>query len=350
METMIVTGGAGFIGSNFVTIASDNYEIVVLDSCTYASNTDSLKGSKHIFELADIRNYEHVKRIFNKYKPNYIVHFAAESHVDNSISAPLTFVETNVLGTACILEAMRGIVPDSRMLHVSTDEVYGSVDDGGFTESSNIKPSSPYSATKAASDLLALSYSKTFGLDIVVTHSSNNYGPYQHLEKLIPMTIFNAIEGNDIPIYGDGSNIRDWMYVEDNVEAILQVLESGKSGERYNIGGNNELKNIDLVYLICDTIDQIKGIFGSPRRKLVKFVNDRPAHDKRYSVDSSKVMRLGWKPRMHIKDGIYATIEWYLPFLENLKLRSMAKTIVKSNYPIYEPLLINSLKRILEGK
>ena len=309
---MIVTGGAGFIGGNFVMEAVNYYDVIVLDSLTYASNYDYIKHTGIKFELADIRNITHIKKIFADHKPDYIVHFAAESHVDNSIDGPLIFVETNVFGTACILEAMRTVVPDSRFVHVSTDEVYGSTDTGSFDEKSCLDPSSPYSSSKAAADLLALSYHKTYGLDILVTNSSNNYGPNQNIEKLIPKTICNALQNISIPIYGDGSNIRDWIFVDDNVNAIMQVIKEGVSGHRYNIGGGCEACNIELVYTICDMVDQIKGVIEAPRRRLIEFVRDRPAHDRRYSVDSTKIKSLGWKPKVALKDGLYETVEWYI--------------------------------------
>lgn len=342
---MIVTGGAGFIGSHFVTAAAEHYNIVVFDSCTYASNPCFIKHIDCEFELGDIRNLAHIKRTFSKYSPNLIVHFAAESHVDNSIDGPLTFVETNVVGTACILEAMRSAAPNSRLIHVSTDEVYGSIHEGSFTEDSQIDPSSPYSSTKAASDLLALSYHKTYGLDIVVTNSSNNYGPNQNIEKLIPKTICNALQRKPIPIYGDGSNVRDWIFVEDNIDAIMQVARTGKSGERYNIGGGQETTNIDLANLICDIVDRLKGANGVPRRSLIEFVHDRPAHDKRYSIDSSKMKALGWKPKIDINDGLYGTVEWYISNLSSCVSRS--KYLSRSTM---EPLLIKNLEASIRGK
>lgn len=341
---MIVTGGAGFIGGNFVLEAVKHYDVIVLDSLTYASNYDYIKYTGSRFELADIRNLSHVKKIFSDFKPNYIVHFAAESHVDNSIDGPLIFVETNVLGTANILEAMRTITPDSRLVHISTDEVYGSIESGNFTEDSRLDPSSPYSSTKAASDLLALSYNKTFGLDVIVTNSSNNYGPNQNIEKLIPKTICNALQNYPIPIYGDGKNIRDWIFVDDNVNAIMQVIETGESGGRYNIGGGYEIANYDLANLICDMVDQIKGVTDAPRKQLIELVKDRPAHDRRYSVSNTKIETLGWKPKVGFKDGLYGTIEWYISNLSSCTKRLELRQMQQS-----EPILNKCLDATIRG-
>lgn len=340
MDTVLVTGGGGFIGSNFVLEMADHYKLVVLDSCTYAASFDYIKNVKYKMELGDIRNLRHLREILKKHKPKYIVHFAAESHVDNSIDGPLVFVETNVVGTACLLEAIRTECPTSRLVHVSTDEVYGSIDEGSFTELSPLDPSSPYSSTKAASDLIALSYHKTYGLDIVVTNSSNNYGPNQNREKLIPKVISNALSMEPIPIYGDGSNVRDWIHVKDNVEAIKTVMEHGRSGERYNIGGESCINNLNLALTICSLIDSIKGVFGSPRSSFIKFVTDRPAHDKRYSINCDKVKRLGWRPKIDIDAGLRSTVSWYM--------ESHNTEIKKAKHSELEPLLLNSLQSLLQ--
>ena len=340
METILVTGGAGFIGSNFVKLFAEDYNIVVFDSFTYASDVDYIRSINCKIELGDIRNFNHVTSIINRYKPRYIVNFAAESHVDNSIDCPLIFVETNIVGTSCILEAVRLVDFECRLVQVSTDEVYGSTLDASFTEDSHLNPSSPYSSTKASADLIALSYGKTYGLDVVITNSSNNYGPNQHSEKLVPKTIYNAINHIEIPIYGNGGNIRDWLHVNDNVSAIRLVMERGLSGERYNIGGGNEKTNIEIAHKICDIVDQIKGVFGSPRTKLIKFVTDRPAHDARYSVDCSKIMKeLDWKPTIDFNNGIESTIKWYM---------HTNKASTKYSRNKYEPLLVNSLSKLLE--
>lgn len=351
METILVTGGAGFIGCNFVKEFASDYNIILFDSFTYASNINYIRDFENSnlikIELGDIRNLRHINRIFEKYKPRYVVNFAAESHVDNSISCPLAFVETNIVGTACLLDAVRLSEHECRMVQISTDEVYGSIKKGSFTEESSLNPSSPYSASKSAADLLALAYHKTYGLDIVITHSSNNYGPNQHPEKLMPKIINRAINFENIPIYGDGSNVREWTHVIDNVRAVRMVMEKGLSGERYNIGSGIEISNIELTKKLCHMIDEIRGVFAKPRSSLIQFVPDRPAHDIRYSVDSSKVRsELGWKPEIPLEDGLLMTIKWYSKYqheIMNKWYRVLASESMKN-----EPLLIKCLKHNID--
>lgn len=347
METILVTGGAGFIGGNFVKAFSSEYNIVVFDALTYASNFGYIRddvGTSR-FELGDIRNLKHLKKIFDKHKPRYVVNFAAESHVDNSIDCPLAFVETNIVGTACVLEAMRLSDHECRLVQISTDEVYGSIQEGSFVEESSLNPSSPYSSTKSAADQLVLSYYKTYGLDVVVTHSSNNYGPNQHPEKLIPKIIDRAINFEVIPIYGDGTNVREWTHVSDNANAIRLVMEKGRSGERYNIGSGVEATNLHLATQLCNMLDEIKGVFNKPRLMLIQFTADRPAHDMRYSVNSSKIKsHLGWEPMISLEEGLMSTIKWYIK-----NYSEMAKGFIKRN-SAEEPLLINSLQCLIDRR
>jgi len=329
MNTILVTGGAGFIGGCFVRqcIAEQSCRVVNLDKLTYAGNLDSLesveKNPRYTFVQADIVDRAAVDRILEEHRPTAIVHFAAESHVDRSIDGPAEFVRTNVQGTFQMLDAARRYVarlPDDqreafRFLHVSTDEVYGSLGpDGRFTEESPYDPSSPYSASKGAADHFARAYFRTFGLPVLVTNCSNNYGPYQFPEKLIPLMILNALEGKPLPIYGDGGNVRDWLYVEDHCHALRRVLADGRPGETYNIGGDCEQKNIDVVRTICRLVEELRpGLPHTPCSSLMTFVQDRPGHDRRYAIDAGKIRReLGWRPEHDFVSGMRRTVEWYL--------------------------------------
>ncbi|HAP35662.1 MAG TPA: dTDP-glucose 4,6-dehydratase [Bacteroidetes bacterium] len=312
MKNILITGGAGFIGSNFIQLMLNkhsNYKIVNFDFLTYAGNLENLTNIEHssnyVFIKGDICNKEHVKKAFREHSIDAVVHFAAESHVDRSITGPAVFVQTNVVGTQVLLDVSREIGVE-RFLHVSTDEVYGSLGTTGyFTEETSIHPNSPYSASKASSDMLVLAYQHTFGFPGVVTRCSNNYGPYQFPEKLIPLLIANALNDKSIPVYGDGTNVRDWLYVEDHCSALDVVLHNGKIGDVYNIGGNNEWKNIDIVKLVLKEI-------GKPE-SLITYVKDRPGHDKRYAIDASKIKNeLGWEPAYQFENGIKKTVQWYL--------------------------------------
>lgn len=327
MRTLLVTGGAGFIGSCFVrrAVARQDVRIINLDKLTYAGNADSLPNESafHSLQQGDIGDSEFVKSLLLKFPPDAVVNFAAESHVDRSIDGPLEFVQTNVVGTCRLLEEVRGYFSglnevqkqSFRFLHVSTDEVYGSLGDTGlFTETTPYAPNSPYSASKAASDHFVRAYLHTYGVPTLMTNCSNNYGPYQFPEKLIPLIILNALEGKPLPIYGDGLNVRDWLFVEDHCEAIETVLRKGTIGECYNIGGNNEQTNINIVKTICRTVDRLRpDLTHSPSESLITYVKDRPGHDRRYAVDASKIRdQLGWVPRQDFESGIESTIQWYL--------------------------------------
>ncbi|MCE5266985.1 MAG: dTDP-glucose 4,6-dehydratase [Planctomycetaceae bacterium] len=329
MDTIVVTGGAGFIGSCFVRqcLAQQTCRVVNLDKLTYAGNLDSLRSvsdhPRYVFVRGDIADRKTVERVMDEQEPTAIVHFAAESHVDRSIDGPAEFVRTNALGTFELLDAARryvGEIPAERaekfrFLHVSTDEVYGSLGPTGmFTESSPYDPSSPYSATKAAADHLARAYFRTYKLPVLVTNCSNNYGPCQFPEKLIPLTILNALEGKPLPVYGDGQNVRDWLFVEDHCRALWRVLTAGRPGETYNIGGNCQQKNIDVVRTICRVVDELRpGLPHAPCSSLITFVRDRPGHDRRYAIDASKIRReLGWQPEHDFDAGIRRTVRWYL--------------------------------------
>ncbi len=312
MKNILVTGGAGFIGSNFVHFMLNkhtNYKIINFDMLTYAGNLENLaaieKNQNYLFVKGDICNKEQVVKAIHDHSIDTVVHFAAESHVDRSISGPAVFVHTNVVGTQVLLDVSRefGI---ERFLHVSTDEVYGSLGSTGyFTEETSLHPNSPYSASKASSDMLVLAYQHTFGFPGVVTRCSNNYGPYQFPEKLIPLLIANALNDKPIPVYGDGTNVRDWLYVEDHCSALDVVLHNGKIGDVYNIGGHNEWKNIDIVKLVLKEI-------GKPE-SLITYVKDRPGHDKRYAIDAAKIKNeLDWVPAYHFENGIKKTVQWYL--------------------------------------
>ena len=321
---LLVTGGAGFIGSNFVlsTIAETGEPIVNLDKLTYAGrreNLASLEGRReHLFVHGDICDRALVRRLLETHRPRAIVHFAAESHVDRSIAGPADFVQTNVVGTWSLLEEARQYWekdrPPFRFLHVSTDEVYGSLgpSDPPFTEASPYAPNSPYAASKASSDHLVRAYHHTYGLPTITTNCSNNYGPYQFPEKLIPLMIRNAAAGKPLPVYGDGANVRDWLYVPDHCEALRLVLEKGRIGETYNVGGNAERRNIDVVKQICALLDEYKPC-ATPYASLISFVTDRPGHDRRYAIDSSKIGReLGWRAKESFESGLRKTVRWHL--------------------------------------
>ena len=326
---LFVTGGAGFIGGNFVLkqVIQEGNEVLNFDKLTYAGNLDTLKSvignDKYQFIQGDICQRSTVKNALSQFQPNVIINFAAESHVDRSIDGPFEFIQTNIVGTAVLLDEANNYYKTLtgemkvgfRFLHVSTDEVYGSLgDDDYFTENTAYDPSSPYSASKASSDHLVRAWSRTFGLPILITNCSNNYGPYQFPEKLIPLMILNCLKGKSLPVYGKGDNVRDWLFVEDHCDAIYSVLSSGKLGETYNIGGNNEIQNIDIVKIICEKMDEY-----SPRKQdgnyeeLITYATDRPGHDFRYAIDASKISNeLGWQPKENFETGIKKTILWYL--------------------------------------
>mgnify|MGYP001828950793 FL=1 len=325
MRNILITGGAGFIGANFIRYWVDRHpgdRMVNLDALTYAGNPENLAAIDTLpvyrFVHGDINDRQCLDEVFAGEAIDTVVHFAAESHVDRSILGPDAFIRTNVHGTFTLLEAAKAAWGDfaggQRFLHVSTDEVYGSLEAGApaFTETHAYAPNSPYSASKAASDHLVRAYHHTYGMPVLTTNCSNNYGPYQFPEKLIPLTILNALEGKPIPVYGDGRNIRDWLYVEDHCNGIETVLEGGRPGEVYNIGGINEWQNIDIVHLICDRLDELQP-GAAPYREQVTFVTDRPGHDRRYAIDAGKMQReLGWSPRHDFASGIEQTIRWYL--------------------------------------
>ncbi|MBB3570765.1 dTDP-glucose 4,6-dehydratase [Rhizobium sp. BK491] len=328
--TILVSGGAGFIGGNFVLDWLEQHDetVVNLDKLTYAGNLDTLKGLKgddrHVFVHGDIGDRELVSDLLAMHRPRAVINFAAESHVDRSIHGPGDFIQTNIVGTFNLLEAVRGYwdgLPDDekqgfRFLHVSTDEVYGTLskDDAPFNELNRYEPNSPYSASKAASDHLVRAWHHTYGLPVLTTNCSNNYGPYHFPEKLIPLVILNALSGKSLPIYGDGQQIRDWLYVRDHCSAIRRVLEAGRLGETYNVGGWNEKPNLDVVHTICAILDELRpkadgGRYGDQ----ITFVRDRPGHDRRYAIDARKLEReLGWKPAETFDTGIRKTIAWYL--------------------------------------
>ena len=317
---LLVTGGAGFIGSNFVrsTIAATGEPIVNLDKLTYAGNLRNLDAlrddARHIFVQGDICDRPLVRSLLQKHKPRAIVHLAAESHVDRSIAGAAAFVQTNVVGTLSLLEEARACSDKIRFVHVSTDEVYGSLGpaDPAFTEETPYAPNSPYAASKAASDHLVRAFHHTYGLETVTTNCSNNYGPYQYPEKLIPVIIGSALAGKPLPVYGDGRNVRDWLYVLDHCEALRLALERGRPGETYNIGGNAERANIDLVKTICGLLDKALPRKAGKYAELITFVKDRPGHDRRYAIDASKIAReLGWRPREDFDSGLEKTVRWY---------------------------------------
>jgi len=329
-KTILVTGGSGFIGSNFILqwIEQERTPVVNLDKLTYAGNPRNLLGvssdPRYCFALGDVCDRERLRELLQIHKPRAIVHFAAESHVDRSIRGPDDFIRTNVHGTFCLLEEARAyygeLAPQERdsfrFLHVSTDEVYGSLgpDDSPFCETTAYAPNSPYSASKAGADHLVRAYRHTYGLPTLTTNCSNNYGPYQFPEKLIPLVILNARAAKSLPVYGDGQNVRDWLFVEDHCAAVRRILAQGRAGETYNIGGGGEKRNIEIVEIICSILDECCPEDPSvPHRKLIAFVKDRPGHDRRYAVDARKVEReLDWKPRESLESGLRKTVQWYL--------------------------------------
>jgi len=330
LKNILVTGGAGFIGSNFIHFIFNqtkfNGRILNVDKLTYAGNLENLKkidsklkGERYFFEKADICNFERMKNIFSEYDIDTVVNFAAESHVDRSIFGPKDFIQTNIMGTFNLLEVAREVWEKedySQLLfhHISTDEVYGSAEEGKyFFESTAYQPNSPYSATKASSDHLVRSYFKTYGLPITISNCSNNYGPYQFPEKLIPLIILNILEEKSLSIYGDGKNIRDWLYVEDHCLAIWKIINHGRIGETYNIGGENEWENIELVNFLCEKIAKIKGRDKDYYKKLITFVKDRPGHDRRYAINCDKIKNeLGWRQNFGFEEGLDTTIKWYM--------------------------------------
>ena len=331
-KTIIITGGAGFIGSHvvrlFVTKYPD-YKIVNLDALTYAGNLENLRdienSPNYIFEKADILNKEEIEAVFSKYQPDGIIHLAAESHVDRSILSPLDFVYTNVIGTVTLLNAAKqqwaGNFENKLFYHVSTDEVFGALGDTGFfTETTAYDPHSPYSASKAASDHFVRAYHDTYGLPVVVTNCSNNYGPNHFPEKLIPLFINNIITKKPLPVYGDGLYTRDWLFVKDHAAAIDLVFHKGKTGDTYNVGGFNEWKNIDLVKLLCKLMDEKLDIAPGTSEQLITYIKDRPGHDRRYAIDATKINKeLGWKPSVTFEEGLALTIDWYLENTDWLK-------------------------------
>ena len=327
--TLLVTGGAGFIGGCFVrrSIAEGGDRVVNLDKLTYAGNLDSLRpigdDRRHVFVQGSITDRALVESLLREHRPSAIVHFAAETHVDRSIDGPRAFLEANVVGTFELLAAAKsyweGLDDDGRarfrFLHVSTDEVYGSLGPAGrFTEATPYDPRSPYSASKAASDHFVRAFFHTYGLPTLVTNCSNNYGPYQFPEKLIPLVILNALEGKPLPVYGDGRQVRDWLFVEDHCRAIRRVLEAGRPGETYNIGGDSERANLEVVEAICAAVDELRpGLAHAPCRSLIRFVADRPGHDRRYAIDAAKIAgELGWSPGVGFDAGLRTTVAWYL--------------------------------------
>jgi len=330
MKTLLVTGGAGFIGGNFVlrSLEQDpDLRIVNLDLLTYAGNLDTLESlrgdERHVFVQGDIGDRDLVGRLLDEHRPGAIVNFAAESHVDRSIDGPAAFVQTNVVGTLallqCALDYWKGLAPETRerfrFLHVSTDEVYGSLGEhGAFTETTAYAPNSPYAASKASSDHLVRAFHHTYGLPTLTTNCSNNYGPFQFPEQLIPLIILNALDFKPLPVYGDGLQVRDWLYVLDHVDAINTVLSAGNTGEVYNIGGLSERTNLQVVQAICDALDRRRpDSSAGPRRDLIRHVTDRPGHDRRYAIDCSKLMgSLAWHPSVDFESGLAKTVDWYL--------------------------------------
>jgi len=327
MENILVTGGCGFIGANFIRhLLSDSDfsgRVVNVDCLTYAGNPENLSdlpqeaGDRYRFVRADICDIDAMASVFESFGIDSVCHFAAESHVDRSILGPADFIQTNIIGTFRLLELCRRLAGRIELFHhVSTDEVYGSLDeaDAAFTEKTPYDPSSPYSASKASSDHLVRAYHRTYGVPVTVSNCSNNYGPYQFPEKLLPLMILNALEEKPLPVYGDGQNIRDWLFVEDHCRAIWRVMQHGRRGETYNIGGRCEMRNLSVVETVCDRIDKIRpAATGRPRRELIDFVSDRPGHDRRYAIDCAKTeTELGWAPEESFETGIDKTITWYL--------------------------------------
>lgn len=330
---IVVTGGAGFIGSNFIIdwLLRNDEKVVNIDKLSYAASLDHLKildkDERYIFVKGDINDLELLETVFNKFKPRAIVHFAAESHVDRSITGPEVFIQSNIIGTYNLLNqslnywkqlSLKNEKTNFRFIHVSTDEVYGTLDNDEelFTETSPYKPNSPYSASKASSDHLVRAWHHTYNLPVITTNCSNNYGPHQHFEKLIPLIIKNAITEKNLPIYGDGLHVRDWLYVKDHCSGIMSVLDAGNVGETYNIGGWNEKSNIEVVKIICNILDDLYPRSGNRKySELITFVTDRPGHDRRYAIDSTKIEKdLGWRPKETFESGIEKTIKWYLDY------------------------------------
>jgi dTDP-glucose 4,6-dehydratase len=327
---ILVTGGAGFIGANFVLdwLAVNDEPVITLDKLTYAGNPENLKSldgdTRHTLVQGDIGDTVLVSQLLTQHQPRAVINFAAESHVDRSIHGPGEFIQTNIVGSYHLLEAVRGYwsklnAPEKeafRFLHVSTDEVYGSLakDDPAFTESNHIEPNSPYSASKAASDHLVRAWHHTYGLPVLTTNCSNNYGPYHFPEKLIPLLIVNSLAGKPLPVYGDGQQIRDWLYVKDHCSAIRRVLEAGRLGETYNVGGWNEKANLEIVHTVCALLDELRPrADGKAYKEQISYVTDRPGHDRRYAIDARKLEReLGWKPAETFETGIRKTVQWYL--------------------------------------
>jgi len=328
MGTLIVTGGAGFIGANFarLALAETSSRVVVADALTYAGNLESLSEleghPRYLFVKADIADREAVRALYREHRPSAVINFAAETHVDRSIDDPSAFVRTNVLGSFELLDGARHYLATLeprarqgfRLLHVSTDEVYGTLGaTGAFSEQTPYAPNSPYAASKAGADHLVRAYHETYGLPVLLTNCSNNYGPYQFPEKLIPLMLLNALEGKPLPIYGDGLNVRDWLYVEDHARALALVLERGGAGETYHIGGRNERTNIEVVRAVCALLDEMRPAPGGARERQIGFVADRPGHDRRYAIDPSKIEReLGWRPAETFESALAKTVRWYL--------------------------------------
>lgn len=351
MKNMLITGGAGFIGANFTRYILQNdpqARIVNLDLLTYAGSLENLRDlpdeSRYTFVHGDICDRELIGRLINDHAINIIVHFAAETHVDRSIFGPSAFVQTNVIGAFTLLDAARKawledkVVPveQARFHHISTDEVFGSLqpEDPPFSETTPYAPRSPYAASKASSDHLALAYHHTYGLPVTITNCSNNYGPYQFPEKLIPLMIANALERKPLPVYGDGQQIRDWLHVEDHCEAIYRVLQNGRLGETYLVGGDNQTRNLDLVQTLCAIMDEVRP--GAPHTDLIRFVPDRPGHDRRYAIDASKIhAELGWAPRHNLRDGLRQTVQWHLDhpqWIEAIRDQGGYQDWIKRNY------------------
>lgn len=354
MHQVLVTGGAGFIGSNFIHFLLNkepHVRVINLDALTYAGNLENLKElpdeERYHFIKGDITDRTLLKTIFADFKIDTVVHFAAESHVDRSITGPMPFVETNVIGTTCLLEAARTswlvekkVVPaQTRFHHVSTDEVFGALSPGDppFSETTPYAPNSPYAASKAASDHLVRAYFHTYQLPVTITNCSNNYGPFQFPEKLIPLVILNAVQGKPLPVYGDGKQIRDWLYVADHCAAIWTVLKKGVAGQTYNIGGNNQPTNLEIIQTICAILDEsLPGSSVTPYSKLIEFVPDRPGHDRRYAMDTRKIEHeLGWKPTEDLKSGLHKTVTWYLDhtdWVKSIDLLPGYQSWIQQNY------------------